>query len=1332
MNSSCEGYRRGLFTAKRQGLLLRGLSRRCLDGVKQWETLGRTHAQQLATLLREQQEQKSTLQKQSESQLREFLHRWDASDETTTSQYEREVLDIRKELNRLDAEYKRNKRQGLADIEHQWIESKTKANEAYAARKDAPGKQKKRDFARLNQGWEAVKERLEEGREIALKRLHRLVDSPQVSDQYARPSSVDEALRNITRAVEQCDENLVRLNDDFAIRYLESIYVFFVMLLALIVWCLSVLFLGLQPPLLWLAAGIFAPILVGILSFAFFAPRIKRLTREWYPGIEQQASDALAMLKDGQACATTAANQFAQQLKDQHAHALQQADQLRQQQTVDFERRLAQEREQREASLRMRLSTLERNFNEAFGNLEAKYGSEFADVSDVHKQRLAEAGRLRNSVRAQMGEQHCEEDRAVAKRLRDGLQRGLRRIESACQSLDQSFPEWRTVASGKLGTLASLSLAPVGYLDVAEYLKKSVEHAASATSEHELNVHSSSEAEGNGKLYVRSGLSIRDTLPEQLPERLPIAMTAAQHCGLLIDCPGGSSPEVIELVRAVLWRLVSAIAPGNLRLTLLDPIGRGQTFASLMALADHDPTLVGHRAWTQPNQIESRLAELTQHMEDVLQTYLRDHYETIDQYNAQAGAMAEPYRVVAAIGIPNGLTPAAYEHLRALIENGRRCGIVTVVVRDPDEAWPHDFSALPIDRMLHLQVGRDGNIQHTDPLLKDLPFHPIEAPPSTLTSQLVQQIGVGAIHGRRVEIPFDDVMPASLYNTGDAADGLDIPLGQQGAGRRLRMQLGEGVRQHMLVAGKTGSGKSTLLHTVITAGALRYSPDELHVYLLDFKKGVEFKLYAEAGLPHARVIGIESEREFGQSVLERLDRELQHRGELFRAAGVQELGEYRRHGGQVMPRIRLVIDEFQELFSRDDRLAQDCTMLLDRLVRQGRSFGMHVILSSQSLAGAYSLPRNTMGQMAVRVALQCSESDALVILAEDNNAARLLRRPGEAIYNDAGGLIEGNQPFQVGWLNHDRHRELLAAVADRYPNAVDTYGPAVIFEGNRPARWSAATSNASLTEEADGKQASADELVGLLGEAVAIGPPVSLHLPSHPGRHVLMVGSESNLSTDVLGVLVTSMYGNAATRGKKLRVVMLDGRRADDDNPSPAEYALACGLPVELIKPRDAETTVLGIAELVAQRIELDEPESQPPVLLVIDPLERFRDLRQDENAFSFSLDATPRQSGASALQAILRDGSAAAVHVILSCGSVETVGRWLSRQNQHDLEISILGRMSISDSSQLIDSPEAGRLSPASMLLHDDTDGRMRKFRVFELPEPSAMKAWIDQCFDR
>ena len=286
-------------------------------------------------------------------------------------------------------------------------------------------------------------------------------------------------------------------------------------------------------------------------------------------------------------------------------------------------------------------------------------------------------------------------------------------------------------------------------------------------------------------------------------------------------------------------------------------------------------------------------------------------------------------------------------------------------------------------------------------------------------NEVIRAAGRAAKDSMKVEVPFEQVAPEEAdYWKGDSGKELVVPIGRAGARRLQPVRLGRGTSQHLLVAGKTGSGKSTFLHGLITNAALIYSPDQVEFYLIDFKKGVEFKTYATHHLPHARVIAIESEREFGLSVLERLDGELRRRGELFRAAGVQDLPDFRKARPEVpMPRVLFIVDEFQELFVEDDKLAQDAGLLLDRLVRQGRAFGIHVLLGSQTLSGAYSLARSTMGQMAVRVALQCSEADAHLILSDERNeAARFFSRPGEAIYNDQNGLLAGNHPFQVVWL----------------------------------------------------------------------------------------------------------------------------------------------------------------------------------------------------------------------------------------------------------------------------------------------------------------------------
>ena len=132
------------------------------------------------------------------------------------------------------------------------------------------------------------------------------------------------------------------------------------------------------------------------------------------------------------------------------------------------------------------------------------------------------------------------------------------------------------------------------------------------------------------------------------------------------------------------------------------------------------------------------------------------------------------------------------------------------------------------------------------------------------------------------------------------------------------------------------------------------------------------------------------------------------------------------------------------------RKCQRCCWI-DWCGRAARSFGIHVVLGSQTLSGAYTLARSTLGQVAVRIALECSDADAHVILSEENTAARRLARPGEAIYNDANGLLEGNHPFQVAWLSDEQREVCLKEILDRADETTAADSSTVIFEGNVPA-----------------------------------------------------------------------------------------------------------------------------------------------------------------------------------------------------------------------------------------------------------------------------------------
>lgn len=1302
----------GLFDPKRQRRLLDGLASRFQSCLDQQQVLREQHARERTREEADLSQQRRRQTDLCRARRRETLLAWDDAEEQLTAGYERKAVESRRELHRLSAHFRRKAAEQKKAIDRKVEARRQAVLQQYENRKNQPGLINRKEIKRIDLSLVKLQQHLEWADALTIRRLDRLPDVPPTQDPdevvtVRMPESVDETVETIERLTRTCESVVEEMQTGTAYKTADSFYLPATVAVLIAVWSIGVYFFGpWQPPWLAMIAGALVAGVAGFIVYAILLWPLKKMTRRLYPKIVRLSRAAEEVAAAGRELSTGAAKQAADELIERRDTHLAAASRWQEEQLRELERRLKHEQETHRKSLLEVIHRGDQEFSEQFTAVENEMRQKADAVAASITRTLAETDQQLQHQREQAAARRYSELQRLADRLREGASRGIGRIVSTDKSLQDRFPCWQEVMAATDSPHSNLDFLPLGWLSVEDSLRDVLRQGATVSAK-TLAAEKPPGTNGHSQLDLSELLS-----GSSIPERLPVVLHRRLHSGLIIQASRSQLEAAIELVHQILWRMITAAPPARAKLTLIDPLGRGQHFTGFMALADHDPSIVGHRVWTTDTKIESRLGELAHHLEDVLQASLRDRFERIEDYNQLAGSMAEPYRAVAAVGFPEGLTREGYKHLRALLESGRRCGVFSLLVCDAEKPWPSDMPAPVGDRVMQLSIDEEGAWQVHSHGLDGLPFHPADGPPAGLRPELVEKVGTAAVAASRVEIPLESVLSAASEGKGSTDEGIEIAIGSQGASRILSLSLGEGVRQHLLVAGKTGSGKSTLLHSIITSGAHLYRPDQLQFYLLDFKKGVEFKPYAESGLPHARVIGIESEREFGRSVLQRLDEELQQRGEQFRHHGVQELKDFRAVSPQPLPRIMLVIDEFQELFVRDDRLAGDCAMLLDRLVRQGRSFGIHVVLSSQSLAGAYSLPRATLGQMAVRIAMQCSESDASLILSDENTAARLLNRPGEAIYNDAGGLLEGNQPFQVAWLSSTRHRELLRSITARDRSHANDLPPPVIFEGNRPCRWTSEIAQAALAGRPD------SAIVGLLGESVEIGPPLALTLNRNTGRNVLMIAA-GEARNCVLG----SVLSGLVKCDPRSRIIYLDGNRADD-TPSLAPWLAESGLPCDALRPRDGEAELIRLDQLVKQRTE--SSEECDPVLLVIDPLERFREFRQTES-FNFSLDAAEDAvSGASALQNILRDGPAANVYCWIVCGSTETLSRWLPRGSQHDLELRILGRLNATDSSSLIDSPAAADLSAATMLLYDDADGRISKFRQPDLPDPAKVKQWL------
>ncbi|MGB7159029.1 MAG: FtsK/SpoIIIE domain-containing protein, partial [Tepidisphaeraceae bacterium] len=829
---------------------------------------------------------------------------------------------------------------------------------------------------------------------------------------------------------------------------------------------------------------------------------------------------------------------------------------------------------------------------------------------------------------------------------------------------------------------------------------------------------------------------VTDQVPQQLtlPKNfsVPASLTFPKHASLLIHTDHEGRAEAIRTLQMVMARLLTSLPAGRVRFTILDPVGLGQNFAGFMHLADHDEALVGGRIWTEADQIEERLANLTEHMETVIQKYLRNEFATIDEYNEQAGELAEPYRFLVVADFPVGFQGEAFRRLNSIASTGAKCGVYTLVVRDTRQPIP---SGTHLDELeAHsLNLVREGDhFTWRDDVFKRFPLSLDPPPQEQFLTSILDVVGKHAKEAKRVEVNFDTIAPPEeKFWKGSTAEDVSVPIGRMGATRLQSMKLGRGVAQHVLMAGKTGSGKSTLMHAIITNLAMWYSPDEIELYLVDFKKGVEFKTYGTHLLPHARAIAVESDREFGLSVLQRIDAELGRRGALFRKAGVQDLHAYRRtSGAEVMPRTLLVIDEFQEFFSEDDKLAQDAGLLLDRLVRQGRAFGIHVLLGSQTIGGTSGLARSTIGQMAVRIALQTSEADSHLILGDSNSAARLLSRPGEAIYNDQGGLVEGNSPFQVAWLPDEKKELYLAKISQRAAPYIERFGPPIVFEGNAPADI---RKNARLMTALDTWKSSAAAAptapTAWLGDPVAIKEPTAVTLRRQSGANALIIGQSDDAA---MAMMASSMISLAAWHTKDAAsFYLLDATPAD----SPLTGLLpkvAAVLPqqTKLIEWRATDAAINELATELKRRMDSDE-RHPPAIYLFIYALQRYRQLRKSEDSFSFGGggdDGEKPPAPDKQFADLLREGPSVGIHVIAWADTPASVERTLDRANMREFDHRILFQMSAADSSNLIDSPMGNKLGMHRALAYSEEQGIMEKFRPYALPDA----AWLEHVKQR
>ena len=612
----------------------------------------------------------------------------------------------------------------------------------------------------------------------------------------------------------------------------------------------------------------------------------------------------------------------------------------------------------------------------------------------------------------------------------------------------------------------------------------------------------------------------------------------------IIEYPKNLRDIVVSNLNAMTMQLFMTNVAGKVRFTFISPSDAGEAFASFMRFADVDERLVDTHVWGNSQRIEERLDVLLDRAQTINQDYLRGQYADILEYNQAAGKNAEPLQFLMVVDFPRGFTQAALEKLENIMSNGPKNGIYTILAGEVGEldgsndANDPRYNAVLQRIVQHLSCYRYENVMlrvpprpssairaghpHANPQVQYLP---LQLPENRVElDDAIETMKKAVYNADRVTITYDDVtsglthQPDRWFRYSDEK-GLSVPFALSGANKVLSLELASDAlspKYHTLVTGMIGSGKSTLLHTLIMGLLMKYSPEDVQIYLMDFKDGVEFKVYTEYNLKNFRAISIDTEPEFGLAVLKKIEAEMQARNNIFKEEGCRGLEGYRRemaekgnpHHG--MPRTILIIDEFQEAFGRsDDPVMSEAAEIIKRLTLVGRAPAIYLIMATQDIKNAAALPETVYNQFETRIALKSSPDSARIILPDNPMADQLINLDkGVAIFNASAGNKDHNVQCRIAFCSEDEQRALLEQIAQKQAAAgfQVTGGTRLLLSSIQDDR-SNPLSHFEETGEIDQNDMS-------LGYRLFVGEPLSLENNFHPqllsrrGKNLLLTGND--------------------------------------------------------------------------------------------------------------------------------------------------------------------------------------------------------------------------------
>ena len=615
-----------------------------------------------------------------------------------------------------------------------------------------------------------------------------------------------------------------------------------------------------------------------------------------------------------------------------------------------------------------------------------------------------------------------------------------------------------------------------------------------------------------------------------------------------------------------------------------------------------------------------------------------EEYGDVVKYNRSKKKVVVPYDIVVITDYQKCLNEMS--DLSPLFENGHKGGIYFVLMNNEEFKNERDIDSLlamtnsyqVLDASSYGDYSKDAFIRCTpildNPILAKACFNYInegvELPPVATASVDYEML---------IDNSFEKIDKTMV-----------VPVGSSDDGELVDFTLDTVSHIHCFIIGQSGTGKSVFLHDVILGAMSKYSPEELELYLMDFKiGGVEFNRYKNE--KHVKALLVDnSDIQITLEILRDISNKMRERGKLLRASGVSNIVEYNQvNPDKKMPRIVFVADECHVMFptmnSKEAKLYREISEILQKIAKEGRSQGVHLVLATQTIAQA-EISSEILNNISDFYLLKCSPGDSERLVPGSSVTTSQLKT-GQVLHHD----IDNDVVFKSTYLSTPNAFDFIKKIAKKtssYQNNQFYFVGSQVF----------------------GLDNEVKELITPRGAVIALGrsidtkmEPVIIPLYNEYADNVILFGinDEEQVSRTTMASIKSLRISN-----KDVKIKVINCLPTDQRNTTKMLKDWEGKGEIELLEPSKCGAELQAIANSIKDRT------AEQTVLYILGQ-ERFRELRMDMEietekpapaADDFGFDSSMFSAGDSGdanfnsyqkvIEYILKNGAEVGVHVVL------------------------------------------------------------------------------------